>query len=115
MAENGVVARAEHALSVSKTILPELRSPFSKHVFLQPQLLAVVCLMRYEGWSYRQAETALVGNDALRKALKLEHIPDYSTLCRFRRRTEPEVIECALARMRQQIEAERAGVPSPQA
>ena len=34
-------------------------SCFSKYQFNQPQLLAVLCLMRYEDWAVREAEIRL--------------------------------------------------------
>ncbi len=45
MAEIGVVHFARVAQEV---VLPLYRSPFSKHTFTQPTLLAILCLMRYE-------------------------------------------------------------------
>jgi hypothetical protein len=50
MAEVGLVGFARVALDVARSVLPDYRSKFSKHIFTQPQLLAIVCLMRYEGW-----------------------------------------------------------------
>jgi hypothetical protein len=46
MAEVGLVSFARVALDVARSVLPDYRSKFSKHVFTQPQLLAVICLMR---------------------------------------------------------------------
>ncbi len=46
MAEIGLVQMAELTLQVSEQILPRYRSKFSKHQFTQPQLLAILCLMR---------------------------------------------------------------------
>ncbi len=46
MAEFGLVGFAKVALDVARSVLPDYRSKFSKHVFTQPQLLAIVCLMR---------------------------------------------------------------------
>jgi len=36
-----------------------LRTRFSKRQFTQPPLLAVLCLMRYEDWAFREAEVRL--------------------------------------------------------
>jgi hypothetical protein len=41
------------ALQVGQAVLPASRSKFSKHQFTQPQLLAILCLMRYEDWTFR--------------------------------------------------------------
>jgi hypothetical protein len=35
------------------------RSRFSKRQFTQPQLLAILCLMRHEDWTFREAEVRL--------------------------------------------------------
>jgi hypothetical protein len=39
--------------------LPAQRTKFSKRQFSQRQLLAVLCLMRYEDWAFREAEVRL--------------------------------------------------------
>ena len=65
MAEVGLVDFTIVALDVVRSVLPDFHSKFSKHVFSQPQLLAVVCLMRYEEWPLRKAEVRLwqsIGN-----------------------------------------------------
>ncbi len=41
MAEVGLVGFARVALDVARSVLPDYRSKFSKHVFTQPQLLAI--------------------------------------------------------------------------
>jgi hypothetical protein len=41
------------ALQVGQATLPPARSKFSKHQLTQPQLLAILCLMRYEDWTFR--------------------------------------------------------------
>jgi hypothetical protein len=48
MAEVGLLPFARIALQVSKAVLPRYRSRFSKRQFTQPQLLAILCLMRYQ-------------------------------------------------------------------
>ena len=53
MAEVGLLPFARIALQVAKAVLPRYRSRFSKHQFTQPQLLAILCLMRYEDWTFR--------------------------------------------------------------
>ena len=52
MAEVGLLPFARIALQVSRAVLPRYRSRFSKHQFTQPQLLAILCLMRYEDWTF---------------------------------------------------------------
>jgi hypothetical protein len=53
MAEIGLVKFATLALQAGQAVLPAYRSKFSKHQFAQPQLLAILCLMRYEDWTFR--------------------------------------------------------------
>jgi hypothetical protein len=96
MAEVGLVGFARVALDVARSVLPDYRSKFSKHVFTQPQLLAVVCLMRYEGWTLRKAEVRLAEHRELREALELHKAPDYTTLHRFLNRLEEQVLVRAL-------------------
>jgi len=86
MAEVGLLPFARVALEVATQVLPPYRTRFSKHQFTQPQLLAVLCLMRYEDWTFREAETRLREHQELRAALKLREVPDYTTLYRFLRR-----------------------------
>ena len=56
MAEVGLLPFARTALEVATAGLPRYRSRFSKHQFSQPQLLAVLCLMRYQDWTFRATE-----------------------------------------------------------
>jgi hypothetical protein len=59
MAEVRLLAFARTAWEVSRAVLPVYRTCFSKQRFTQPQLLAILCLMRYEGWTFREAEVRL--------------------------------------------------------
>jgi len=95
MAEVGLVPFAQLALQVADRVLPRYRTRFSKHQFTQPQLLAVVCLMRYADWTWREAEVRLSEHGELRRALRLRRVPDYTTLHRFLRRV-PEPAFAAL-------------------
>jgi hypothetical protein len=56
MAEVALLPFARLALQVARVMLPRDRSRFSKRQFTQPQLLAILCLMRYEDWTVREAE-----------------------------------------------------------
>ena len=49
----------------------------------QPQLLAVLCVMRFEDWTFREAEVRLSEHSELRGALELDPVPDHTTLYRF--------------------------------
>src|SRR5260221_2815872 len=93
MAEIGLVPFARVALEVAHRVLPSYRSRFSKHQFTQPQLLAILCLMRYEDWTFRQAESRLAEHRDLREALHLRAVPDYTTLYRFLQRLDDDTVE----------------------
>jgi len=64
--------------------------------FTQPQLLAVLCLMRYEDWTFREAEVRLREHHELRAVLQLPAVPDYTTLYRFLRRLEDDTVDRGL-------------------
>jgi hypothetical protein len=96
MAEVGLLPFARIALQVSKAVLPRYRSRFSKHQFTQPQLLAILCLMRYEDWTFREAEVRLGEHRELRQALGLVSVPDFTTLYRFLQRLDDVTIDRAV-------------------
>ncbi|MGB8479571.1 MAG: transposase [Acidobacteriaceae bacterium] len=50
----------------------------------------MLCLMRYEDWTFREAEVRLSEHVELRSALRLRTVPDYTTLYRFLLRFEKE-------------------------
>ena len=97
MAEVGLVRFAQVALSIAEATVPRYRTAFSKHQFTQPQLLAVLCLMRYEDWTFREAEVRLSEHAELRSTLHLKSVPDYTTLYRFLARLDPNDIDRALS------------------
>ncbi len=97
MAEVGLVQFAQSALQVAAAVLPPYRSKFSKHIFTQPQLLAILCLMRYDDWTFREAEVRLAEHSDLRQVLQLERVPDYTTLYRFMRRLDERTLQRVLA------------------
>ena len=110
MAEIGLVAFARCALEVGQRAMPAYRSKFSKHIFTQPQLLAMVCLMRYEDWTFRETEIRLREHSDLRRALGLERTPDHTTFHRFLQRLAPVVIQQALqAAATQVLKGKRQG------
>ncbi len=96
MPEIGLLPFARVALDVARAVLPPYRTRFSKHQFTQPQLLAVLCLMRYEEWTFREAEVRLREHRELRAVLRLSSVPDYTTVYRFLRRLPDDTIERAL-------------------
>jgi hypothetical protein len=93
MAEVGLLPFARIALQVSKAVLPRYRSPFRKHQFTRPQLLALLCLMRYEDWTFREAEVRLAEHGELRRVLGLSSVPDFTTLYRFLQRLDDPTID----------------------
>jgi hypothetical protein len=96
MAEVGLLPFARIAVQVSKAVLPRYRSRFSKHQFTQPQLLAILCLMRYEDWTFREAEVRLAEHRELRQALGLASVPDFTTLYRFLQRLDDPILDRAV-------------------
>lgn len=97
----GLVPFARVAYSVARAVVPAYRTPKSKHVFTQPQLLAVLCLMRFDRWTFRDAEVRLAEHAEhaeLRRALGFgRRVPDYTTLWRFFARLDDAVLQAALA------------------
>jgi Transposase DDE domain/Transposase domain (DUF772) len=91
------------ALHVGQAALPAYRSKFSKRRFQQPQLRAIVCLMRYEDWTFREAEVRLAEHAELRRALGLRRVPDYTPLYRFLRRLNEAALEDALSAVVQRL------------
>jgi hypothetical protein len=96
MAEVGLLPFARVALEVSKTVISRYRSRFSKHQFTQPQLLAMLCLVRYEDWTFREAEVRLAEHRELRQILGLTSVPDFTTLYRFLQRLDDVTIDQAV-------------------
>src|SRR3989449_5488348 len=62
----------------------------------QTQLLAILCFMRYEDWTFRETEVRLSEHGELRRALALASVPDYTTLQPFLRRLLEPDLEHAL-------------------
>lgn len=109
MAEIGLVAFAQYALDVAKHAMPDYRSKFSKRTFTQPQLLAVLCLMRYEDWTFRETEIRLAEHTELRQALLLSQVPDHTTLYRFMKRLDTRIIQRALREAARQVLKKKSG------
>src|ERR1700687_183614 len=107
MAEVGLLPFARIALQVCRAVLPRYRSRFSKHQFTQPQLLAILCLMRYEDWTFREAEVRLGEHRELRQALGLVSVPDFTTLYRFLQRLDEVTIDRAVGETVRQLRGTR--------
>lgn len=98
MARVGLVRYARVALDVARAVMPRYRTRHSKHTFTQPQLVAVLCLMRYDGWTFREAEVRLGEHAELRRALRLgARVPDHTTLWRCLARLDVAVLDRVLA------------------
>ncbi len=110
MNEVGLVPFAGVALEVSREVVPAYSHRFSPQRFTQPQLLAILCLMRYEDWTFRAAEVRLAEHRELKRALELQAVPDYSTLFRFMLRVEEQVIAQVLAEVVRRFQSRR---PTP--
>lgn len=83
---------------------------FEAH-FTQPQLLAILCLVRCEDWMFRETEVRLAEHRELRAALRLKRIPDCTTLYRSMRRLSLEVLDRVLAAtLREQPDLAQAGL-----
>ena len=94
----GYVRFAGVALEAAQAVVPDYRRPRSKHTYTQPQLLAVLCLMRYADWTFRDAEVHLAEHRELRRALGLgRRVPDHTTLWRFLDRLPLAVLQELLA------------------
>jgi hypothetical protein len=96
MAEIGLLPFACIAVQVCRAVLPRYRSRFNKHQFTQPQLLATLCQMRYEDWTFCEAEVRLGEHRELRQALGLVSVPDFTTLYRFLQRLDDQTIDRAV-------------------
>jgi len=88
MAEVGLLPFGRIALQVSKAAPPRHRSRFGKHQFTQPQLLAILCLMRHEDWTFR----------GLRQTLGLTSVFNFTILCRFLQRLDDQTIDQAVGK-----------------
>jgi hypothetical protein len=95
MAEVGWVAFASCTLDIDKQVMPMYRSKFSKHTFTQPQVLAILCWMRYEDWTFRETKVRLSEHSEWRRALSLEPTPEHTTFYRFMQRLDVQVIRQA--------------------
>ena len=109
MAEVGLVLFARTALEVMREVLPAYGSKYSKHTFTQPQLMTILCLMRFEDWTFREAEVRLAEHSDLRRALGLERAPDHTTLYRFMCRVTDETLDEVLAAVATRLVPRRWG------
>src|SRR5207237_8231920 len=109
MSEVGLVPFSRVALEVLREVVPSYSHRVSPQRFTQPQLLAILCLMRYEDWTFRGAEIRLGEHGELRRALEVQAVPDHSTLFRFMLRLVESVIWHALAVVVRRLQKKKAG------
>lgn len=109
MAEVGLVLFARTALEVMRDVLPAYSGKYSKHTFTQPQLMTILCLLRFEDWTFREAEVRLSEHSDLRRALALERVPDRTTLYRFMRRVSDEMLDEVLVAIATRLTPRRKG------
>ena len=75
------LAVARQALAAARAALPAYSSKFSKRIFTQPQLVAVLAVRQFLRTDYRGMEQHLRDWSDLRAELGLgEKVPDHSTL-----------------------------------
>lgn len=109
MAEVGLVLFAKTALAVMQEVLPAYSGKLSKHTFTQPQLMTILCLMRFEDWTFRETEVRLAEHSDLRRALGLERAPDHTTLYRFMRRVTDQTLDEVLVATATRLMPRRRG------
>jgi hypothetical protein len=80
IAEVGLLPIAGIALEVAKAVLPPYPIRFSKHQFTRPKLVAILSLMGYKDWTFREGEVRLGEHRMLRRALGLSGVSDFTTI-----------------------------------
>ena len=78
--------------AINAANIPEYASQFSKKVYNQHQLLALLLLKEYLKCGYRELTETLELTDILQKQLMLKEIPHYSTLCKFSDRINSQLL-----------------------
>lgn len=74
------LALARAALTAAAKALPLYSSKFSRHDFTQHQLFAILVLREFLRTDYRGIEELLYDWSDVRQTLKLNKVPDHSTL-----------------------------------
>ena len=69
--------------AINEANIPEYSSRFSKKVYNQHQLLALLLMKEYLKCGYRELMEILELTEILQEQLNLKKIPHYSTLCKF--------------------------------
>jgi len=87
MMSKSAVRFARVALTVGQRALPAYAFR-SRRDYTQPQLFALLALRQYLGLDYRTLVVRVAEWGELRRALRLTHVPHYSTLCYAAHRLE---------------------------
>ena len=94
---NRLLTFARLAHEVARRTLPDYGHRFAPKRYTQPQLLGCVLVKEYLGLDYRTTHETLAVSDGLRQALRLQTVPDHTTLWRFARdKATAEVVATAL-------------------
>jgi hypothetical protein len=80
------VRLAREALAVGEAALPPYGSRYSRHDYTQAQLFALLALKQFLKTDYRGVVAMVAEWTELRRALGLNKVPHYSTLCYAERR-----------------------------
>lgn len=67
----------------AKRVLPKYGSKYSKKLYTQPQLFALLAYKTYHNNEYRENSESLELSDKLIKALRLKKVPHFTTLQKF--------------------------------
>ncbi len=94
---NRLLLFAQLGYAVAQRVMPPYASKFSPKTYTQPQLLACLLLKEYLRQDYRTVEETLELSEALRVALELRRVPDFSTLWWFaKNRVNDDLLQRAL-------------------
>ena len=112
---NRLLAFAQLAFEVARTVVPDPRHRFAPKRCTQPQLLACVLVKEYLGLDYRTARETIELSGPLREAIGLTSVPDHTALWRFARDgATPNVVAAALVETVALLEASgRGSGPDP--
>lgn len=86
VATRSPVALARMALKVATDAVPAFSSKFSKRIFTQRQLLAILVLQQFFKTDDRGIVAILADFAGLRRVLRLKRVPHPTTLLQARRR-----------------------------
>jgi len=73
---------AKVAIEITREVLPQYRTKFSKKDFEWPQLVSCLLVQLYFKLDLRGTEQLLLEFTGVRKALGLTRVPDHTSLCR---------------------------------